>query len=69
MAVRILNYCVGNLKKLSVMVVLTFLKHNGFCGQVRSSSQFGQVDSTADNFLSQKTFLFNQIDFPYMCVN
>ena len=38
------------IKNAVVVVVLIFLKHNGLCGQVISSSPFLQVDSTVDNF-------------------
>ena len=48
-AVRIWDYCI-EIKNVVVVVVLIFLKHNGLCRQVITSSHLWQVDNIVDIF-------------------
>ena len=65
------------IKNAVVVVAVIFLTHNGRCGWAIRSSQLWQIDNARDNFhnsrssqevtLQWKIFLFNQINFTYIC--
>ena len=54
MAVRIQDYCVGNQKRCGSGVFI-FLKYNGLCGQVISSSQLCSQSLPCTNFRARAT--------------